>query len=143
MAGDDVVQGQLLGALATVLAREAITQEDISPREAAIEVWPSHQTKEADNRWHRHHHARGAKGAPTVLHQLGLAAVQEDQSTAHSANVEGVVVLVEDEHWFAIEAHAIASASMLAEAAAIFQCELKGHPFDGAGNGMRLFENWL
>ena len=98
MAGDDVVQRQVVRLPAAVLAGMPIAGEDLAPAELDPGAGAPDLVLEPD---HRRCVVLGA-GRPdhlvVVLDDLGLLTEHEPERPRQVADVEGFVILVQDEH---------------------------------------------
>src|SRR5438309_1203957 len=98
MAGDDVVQRQVVRLPAAVLAGMPIAGEDLAPAELDPGAGAPDLVLEPD---HRRGVVLGA-GRPdhlvVVLDDLGLLTEHEPERPRQVADVEGFVILVQDEH---------------------------------------------
>jgi len=95
---EDMVQGELAAALATVLAALAIAGKDFSTGEAGTGVGAADEVGEADDR-------RGGEGPVfdarywlvPLFEDFSLTSVDEDKRPSDRAHIEWFVVLVQDQ----------------------------------------------
>jgi len=97
-----VVQGQISGVGPTVLAGVVVAQEDVAAGEAGHRARAPHLVQQLDDGRARDPPRDGADLGPIGLQGLRLAPEDEHYRPAQVAEVEGFVVLVQDQdgvHW--------------------------------------------
>src|SRR5258707_4323176 len=95
MARDDMVQSEIAGADAAVLAGVMIANEDLAAGEPHARSRPFDHVHQPNDRWPREEPIGGADGDFGVFEHLSLAAVHQDQSSACVAHIQRLVVLVQ------------------------------------------------
>jgi hypothetical protein len=78
VARDDVVQRQVAGADAAVLAGMVIANENLAPRQPHARPWALDHVHEPNDRWTLEKPVRRTNGMIGVLENLCLAAVHQD-----------------------------------------------------------------
>src|SRR6266567_1092265 len=98
MLGNDVVDGEVAAAAPAVLARVPVPGEDLAPRELHAGARPLHQVHQADDRRRRDRHARRVDDLVIPLEELGLVRTEQVEGAPDVADVERLVVLIENQH---------------------------------------------
>jgi hypothetical protein len=98
IAREDVVKGEVTRAASAVLAGVAVTQEDIAAAEASARLRSSDNVDEANNGGDLKNEGGATQVAPPVLQHLGLASVHQDEGTTRVADVERLVILIENQY---------------------------------------------
>src|SRR5688500_8181920 len=93
-----VVERQLLGLRAAVLAGVVVAQKDLAPREPDAGARTLHELYQADHRRARDRKRGRADGASTVLQDLSLPTVEEDHGAPGVADVDRLIVLIKHQY---------------------------------------------
>jgi hypothetical protein len=98
IARDDVVEGELSRAMAAVLAGVVVTEEDIAATEASAGVRSSDYVDQANHGGDLKNKRGATQVAPSVLQHLGFTSVQQDEDAPGTADVQRLVVLIENQY---------------------------------------------
>jgi len=90
-----MVNGQIVGMDATVLAGVVIASEDLPPAQFNPWPWPVHYVFQTDDRGAGVRSTRRVDEPPSVLDDLRLAAQDHDESPFHRRDAQRLVVLVQ------------------------------------------------
>lgn len=99
MAGQDVVQRQVLRLLSAILAGKPVSQEDVPTGEAALRAGPQDKVNEADDRGDLEHLRWAVKIASAIFDGLSLPAAKKVYGPTNRAYVQRFVVLVQHQYW--------------------------------------------
>jgi hypothetical protein len=94
----DVVQGQVARLPAAVLAGIAVALEDLLTTEAHLRSGSLDHVDEADDGRQSEDKGGAAESPSALLQHLSLASVKQDEGSPGVADVERLVVLIEDEY---------------------------------------------
>jgi hypothetical protein len=95
VARKDVIQCQVARLLATVLAGEAVSQEDIAARETALRPRAANEVNQADDGRNFENGGGTMEITAAVLDDLGFAAIDQYESAPDVADVQRLVVLIQ------------------------------------------------
>src|SRR6185369_11008939 len=98
MAGHDVIERQVVALAPAVLAGVAVTGEDLAPAELDPRPGPADLVLEPDDRRRVIFGTRRVDDLVVVLDDLGLLAEHEPERPRQIADVQRLVILVQDEH---------------------------------------------
>src|SRR5450759_6015119 len=96
MARHDVVQSQVAGLAAAVLAGVAVSNEDFPPRQPNARPGPPYLVLEADDRRRAIVLARRPDHLVVVLENFGPQPEHQPEGTRQIAHVERLIVLIKD-----------------------------------------------
>lgn len=94
----DMVQSYLTGLPATVLAGILITDENPSPRQLCLWARPFDHMSQTNNRGGYHREGRTSNHTRIVFDHFGLVLEDQYDSAPDLADIEGLEVLVENQH---------------------------------------------
>ena len=97
-AWDDVIDGELSTPPAAVLAGVIVANEDFPPRKLDPGTWTANEVVKPDNRWHDVNSPGSRNYFRVLLEYFGFATQDKNERAAHIADVERLVILVEDEN---------------------------------------------
>jgi hypothetical protein len=92
-----VVEGEVFRVKATILTRVLIAEKDLAAREPNAWPGPLDEVVEPDDRGNAPDPAGRRQDCPVDFENLGLPTINQNQGAPRMANVQWLVVLVEDE----------------------------------------------
>ena len=95
-ARDNMVYRKFPGLVAAVLTGVIVPNEYLSSAQSPLHAWALDEISKADYRGHTYRHGRAVNNIRVVLQNLGLASPEHDYCPPCPANIERLVILVED-----------------------------------------------
>lgn len=95
-ARGNMVYRKFPGLMAAVLTGVIVSNEYLSSAQSPLHAWALDETSKADYRGHTYRHGRAVNNIRVVLQNLGLASPEHDYRPPCPANIERLVILVED-----------------------------------------------
>lgn len=102
VAGDDMVQGQLPGLPPAILAGKVVPVEDLKTGEPLHHRGPPHLHMEPDDRRDGENGGGGLDFPHPILYHLGLVHEEQDYRPTQTADIQGLVVLVQHQDRVAV-----------------------------------------
>jgi len=95
-ARDNMVYGEFPCLFATVQTGEIVSNEDLASAQSPLHARPLDHVSKADYRWHRYGNRRTVHNIRVILQNLSLASPEQHNRPPRSANIERLVILVQD-----------------------------------------------
>ena len=96
--GVHMIQCQVMGNFSAVLTGVTVAPENLLPRETPSEDGTSYLVIQPDNRRNGKGGASGVENTTAILQHLGAFVKEQDDGPPRAADVEWLVVLIEDQN---------------------------------------------